>query len=206
MNKFTPKGEKSRLRILKVGIRLFAKKGFSGTSVDEIVKKAGVNKRMVYHYFGNKEKLYQAALEAEYKKLETLELETLHPEDPIEKIIPDIVSGYFSFIQTNPEFVRLLLWENLNLGRSLDKMPNSPSKSPMLELLVKALHIGQKKGTVRLNLDPHFLLISLIGNCMIYCSNRFTLSRSLELDLCDPKVLQLAKKSVAELLLNGIKA
>jgi TetR/AcrR family transcriptional regulator len=206
MNEFTPKGKKSRQRILKVAIRLFARKGFSGTSVDEIVEKAGVNKRMVYHYFGNKEKLYQAVLTTEYKKLETLELETLHPEDPIEKIIPDIVSGYFSFVQTNPEFVQLLLWENLNLGRNLDKMPNPLSKSPMLDLLLKALRIGQEKGTVRPSLDPHFLLISLIGNCMIYCSNRFTLSRSLKIDLGDPKVLQLAKRSVAELLLNGIKA
>jgi TetR/AcrR family transcriptional regulator len=174
--------------------------------VDEIVEKAGVNKRMVYHYFGNKEKLYHAVLTTEYKKLETLELETLHPEDPIEKIIPDIVSGYFSFVQTNPKFVQLLLWENLNLGRNLDKMPNPLSKSPMLDLLLKALRIGQEKGTVRPSLDPHFLLISLIGNCMIYCSNRFTLSRSLKIDLGDPKVLQLAKRSVAELLLNGIKA
>jgi TetR/AcrR family transcriptional regulator len=206
MNEFTPKGKKSRQRILKVAIRLFARKGFSGTSVDEIVEKAGVNKRMVYHYFGNKEKLYQAVLTTEYKKLETLELETLHPEDPIEKIIPDIVSGYFSFVQTNPKFVQLLLWENLNLGRNLDKMPNPLSKSPMLDLLLKALRIGQEKGTVRPSLDPHFLLISLIGNCMIYCSNRFTLSRSLKIDLGDPKVLQLAKRSVAELLLNGIKA
>ena len=206
MNEFTPKGKKSRQRILKVAIRLFARKGFSGTSVDEIVEKAGVNKRMVYHYFGNKEKLYQAVLTTEYKKLETLELETLHPEDPIEKIIPDIVSGYFSFVQTNPKFVQLLLWENLNLGRNLDKMPNPLSKSPMLDLLLKALRIGQEKGTVRPSLDPHFLLISLIGNCMIYCSNRFTLSRSLKIDLGDPKVLQLAKRSVAGLLLNGIKA
>ncbi len=206
MNEFTPKGEKTRLRILKVAIRLFARTGFAGTSVDDIVDTASVNKRMVYHYFGNKEKLYQTALATEYRKLETLELETFHPEDPIGKIIPNIVSAYFSFLQANPEFVQLILQENLNRGLNLEKMEIPLSKSPMLDLLIQAVNAGQKNGTVRKSIDPRFLLISLIGNCMIYCSNRFTLSRALGIDLSSPKVLSRAKNAVIEMLLNGIKA
>lgn len=206
MNEFTPKGEKSRQHILKVSIRLFAKKGFAGVSVDEIVDTAGVNKRMVYHYFGNKEALYQAALADEYGKLEALEIKTLHPEEPIEKVVSDIVSAYFSFLQDTPDFVQLILQENLNQGLNLEKMNIPLSKSPMLDLLIQAVNAGQKNGTVRQNIDPRFLLISLIGNCMIYCSNRFTLSRALEIDLSSPKVLSRAKNAVVEMLLNGIKA
>jgi TetR/AcrR family transcriptional regulator len=206
MNEFTPKGEKSRQHILKVSIRLFAKKGFAGVSVDEIVDTAGVNKRMVYHYFGCKEALYQAALADEYGKLEALEIKTLHPEEPIEKVVSDIVSAYFSFLQDNPDFVQLILQENLNQGLNLAKMDIPLSKSPMLDLLIQAVNAGQKNGSVRQNIDPRFLLISLIGNCMIYCSNRFTLSRALEIDLSSPKVLSRAKNAVIEMLLNGIKA
>jgi len=205
MNAFTPKGTKSRQHILKVSIRLFAKKGFAGVSVDEIVDAADVNKRMVYHYFGSKEALYQAALADEYGKLEALEIKTLHPEEPIEKVISDIVSAYFSFLQDNPDFVQLILQENLNRGLNLAKMEIPLSKSPMLDLLIQAVNAGQKNGTVCKNIDPRFLLISLIGNCMIYCSNRFTLSRALEIDLSSPKVLSRAKNAVIEMLLNGIK-
>lgn len=206
MENFTAKGAKSRKRLLDAAIELFSEKGFAGTSVDEIVARADINKRMVYHYFGSKEMLYQAALATEYGKLEALEIETLHPEEPIEKIIGDIVSTYFSFIQDNPDFVRLLLWENLNQGRSLDQMQIPLSKNSMLELLVKTLKAGQKNGTVRSGIDARFLLVSLIGNCMIYCSNRFTLSRALRIDLGDQKVLIQARKAVTELLLNGIRA
>jgi TetR/AcrR family transcriptional regulator len=206
MNKLTPKGAKSRQHILKVSIRLFAKKGFAGVSVDEIVDTAGVNKRMVYHYFGCKEALYQAALADEYGKLEALEIKTLHPEEPIEKVVSDIVSAYFSFLQDNPDFVQLILQENLNQGLNLAKMDIPLSKSPMLDLLIQAVNAGQKNGSVRQNIDPRFLMISLIGNCMIYCSNRFTLSRALEIDLSSPKVLSRAKNAVIEMLLNGIKA
>lgn len=206
MSVFTAKGEKSRQRILNTSIRLFAKHGLTGVSVDEIVDSAGVNKRMVYHYFGSKEALYLAALAEEYSKLEALEIKTLHPDDPIDKVVSDIVSAYFSFLQDNPDFVQLILQENLNQGLNLEKMDIPLSKSPMLDLLVQAVNAGQKNGTVRKNIDPRFLLISLIGNCMIYCSNRFTLSRALGMDFSSPKVLTRAKNAVIEILLNGIKA
>lgn len=206
MATFTAKGEKSRQRILEASVRLFAKHGLTGVSVDEIVDTAGVNKRMVYHYFGSKEALYQAALAEEYRKLEALEIKTLHPDEPIDKVVSDIVSAYFSFLQDNPDFVQLILQENLNQGVNLGKMDIPLSKSPMLYLLVQAVNAGQRNGTVRENVDSRFLLISLIGTCMIYCSNRFTLSRALGMDLSSPKVLTRAKKAVIEILLNGIKA
>jgi TetR/AcrR family transcriptional regulator len=206
MKEFTIKGERSRQRILKTAIRLFAEKGFAGTSVDEIVDMTGINKRMVYHYFGSKELLYQQALATEYGKLEALEIETLHSEAPIEKTVYDIVAAYFSFLQANEEYVQLILQENLNRGRNLEKMQIPLSKSPILELLVQAVKTGQKNGTVRPAVDARFLLISLIGNCMIYCSNRFTLSCALAIDLCDRRVLNRAQKAVTEMLLNGIKA
>lgn len=206
MGNFTRKGEKSRQRILDTAICLFAEKGFTGISVDEIVNVANINKRMVYHYFGSKEKLYQEALAAEYSKLEALEIKTLHPEEPIKKVLGDIVSAYFSFLQANPEFVQLLLWENLNKGRNLDQMEIQLSKIPMLDLLVEAVNAGKKTGTVRQEIDPRFLLISLIGNCMIYCSNRYTLSQALNIDLGSPRILNQAKKAVTDLLLDGIRA
>lgn len=161
---------------------------------------------MVYHYFGSKEALYQSALEEEYRKLEALEIKTLHPEEPIDRVISDIVSAYFSFLQDSPDFVQLILQENLNQGLNLEKMEVPLSKSPMLDLLVQAVNAGKKNGTVQKHVDARFLLISLIGTCMIYCSNRFTLSRALGMDLSSPKVLNRAKKAVIEILLYGIKA
>lgn len=189
---------------MRVSTRLFARQGFAGTSVHQIVSAAGVNKRMVYHYFGSKEKLYQAVLSAEYRKLEELETRTLHPDDSIEETVASIVTAYFDFLQANSEFVQLLLWENLNRGRNLDRMEIPLTKSPMLGLLTKAINKGKENGTVRPEVTPRFLLISLIGNCIVYCSNRYTLSRALDTDLSSPRVLGRAKKAVVDLLLNGI--
>ena len=46
-------------RLLKAAIEVFASRGPNGPTVDEICRKAGLNKRMIYHYFGSKERLYE---------------------------------------------------------------------------------------------------------------------------------------------------
>ena len=56
----------SRERILKAATAEFAEKGFGDARVDEIARRAGINKRMLYHYFGNKDELFQAVLEEIY--------------------------------------------------------------------------------------------------------------------------------------------
>ena len=62
--------------------------------------------------------------------------------------------------------------------------------------------LGQKDGTIRADIDSR----CLIGNCMVYYSNRFTLSRALEVDLASSKVLRQTEKAGAALILNEIKA
>ena len=53
--------DRTRRRLLRAAIKLFAQQGFHAVSVDAIVDLAKVNKRMVYHYFGSKDALFEAA-------------------------------------------------------------------------------------------------------------------------------------------------
>jgi AcrR family transcriptional regulator len=54
--------ERSRARILAAALKEFAAKGFAGARVDAIARRASINKRMLYHYFGDKEELFKAVL------------------------------------------------------------------------------------------------------------------------------------------------
>src|ERR1700677_679194 len=54
--------ERSRERILSAALKEFAAKGFAGARVDAIARRANINKRMLYHYFGDKEELFKAVL------------------------------------------------------------------------------------------------------------------------------------------------
>ena len=53
----------ARQRLLETATELFATKGYAGTSVREIVERAGVSKPVLYYYFKSKEGLFYAILE-----------------------------------------------------------------------------------------------------------------------------------------------
>jgi AcrR family transcriptional regulator len=67
-----PEGQNPKALLMKGATSLFAEKGYAGTSVREIVDRAGVTKPVLYYYFKNKEGLFQAILEDAYSKLEIL--------------------------------------------------------------------------------------------------------------------------------------
>jgi len=59
----------TRENILRAAIDIFAKNGFAGARVEKISKAAGSTDRMIYYYFGSKERLFVAVLETIYKEL-----------------------------------------------------------------------------------------------------------------------------------------
>ena len=67
--------ERTRAAILSAATQEFTANGLSGARVDAIAARARVNKRMIYHYFGDKEGLYLAVLEATYESIRAAELE-----------------------------------------------------------------------------------------------------------------------------------
>ena len=194
----------TRSRLLSAGIRLFSQRGYDGTSVDEIVLEAGANKRMVYHYFGSKEAIYREVLREVFGRLTNIELAMVDQEEGVEEALEALVRAYFAFLAANPEFVQLLLWENLGKGRHLMAMGDALSKAPILDVLHRVLRRGVREGQIGPGFDSKHLLINLIGLCLIYFSNRYTLSQSVGLDLRSPQILQDGVNQVLSLVKHGI--
>ncbi len=196
--------DRTRRRILQAAIRLFAAHGFHAVSVDQIVGKARVNKRMVYHYFGSKDALFESALSEVYKRIEEIEFHAVERgRSPREKL-SRLLESYFEFLDHEPEFTRLLQWENLEKGRHLTKENHLLSKNPFLERFRTIVEDGVATGEFRRDLDVRHLMIHFIGLCFIYHSNRFSLSQSLELDLGDKKVKERGLNQVLRLVFDGI--
>src|ERR1043166_9768340 len=61
--------EKTRAAILKAALEEFSHEGVTGARTDEIARRAGVNKALIYYYFKDKEGLYAAALEQVFSGL-----------------------------------------------------------------------------------------------------------------------------------------
>ena len=62
-------GKQRREQLIDVGRKLFADKGFEGTTVEEIAARAGVSKPVVYEHFGGKEGLYAVVVDREIRTL-----------------------------------------------------------------------------------------------------------------------------------------
>src|SRR3954471_28017 len=81
----------TRRKLLTAARREFAQNGLAGARVDEIAARAGVNKQLVYHYFGDKDAIYLAVLEWVYEEIREqerkLNLEGLPPERAIKQLI-----------------------------------------------------------------------------------------------------------------------
>jgi len=57
--------------VLQSACRLFGENGYSNTSVDEIAADCGLTTRPIYHYFGNKQALFTATVEATSARIAT---------------------------------------------------------------------------------------------------------------------------------------
>lgn len=203
-SKKTRDPERTKQALLDAARSLFALRGYDGVSVDEIVAQAKCNKRMAYHYFGNKDGLYTAVLREVFGKLESYELETTQEVTDTETAIRDILARYFDFLQGNPDFVNLLMWENLTQARFLESHPNLLSKAPILERLQQILSSAVNRGEISNKHDTRHILILLIGVCFIYFSNRHTLAHSLKLNLSRPSIIHEGLQVAQDVILYGL--
>jgi len=89
------------------------------------------------------------------------------PSNP-EQALRNIVRTYFRFLLDHPQFVRLLLWENLQHGTHISQVTLAVRKTPMLEHLESVLQRGIREGLFRPRLDMRLMRVSLIGLCLIF--------------------------------------
>ena len=101
--------ERTRERIVAAALAEFATRGFSGARVDAIARRARINKRMLYHYFGNKEQLYSEILRR--KMAEKVKLRDADPDDPSDALV-----YWYESVCADPHWVRLMEWEALGVG------------------------------------------------------------------------------------------
>ncbi len=180
--------EATREAILSAATDEFAQHGLAGARVDRIAERAGVNKRMLYYYFGQKEGLFLAVLEGAYQRIREeehkLNLTQVEPTEAIRRL----VAFTWEYHMAHPEFVTLLNTENLYRARHLKKSSRVRTwHSPFVAMIAEVLERGHKAGVFRAGVDPVQLYISIAGLAYFYLSNRFTLSTIFDRDLMTPK-------------------
>lgn len=184
LNKAKRDPEATRARILDVAVVEFAAKGYSGVRIDQVALHSKANVRMIYYYFGGKEKLYIEVLEYTLGKLRaeelTLDFSALPPLDGLMQMF-EFLDCHFS---AHPELMNLLSSENLQRARFMKKSALIPAiSSPVVRQLSSLLQRGALDGTVRAGIDPLHLYVTLVSLSYFHKSNAYTLSWIFETDL-----------------------
>lgn len=194
--------EKSKAAILLAAENEFAEKGFWGARVDEIAKQSDLNKRMIYAYFGDKEGLYNQVLQHAYSKMEEIENKLVLKNLEGIELVKNIISTYFDFLYNNPNFVNILMWENLNKGDNLKRLENSVIKRKTISYFINAIEQGKCDGTFSKKIDSYQIVLSMITTCFANFSNQYTLSQLFNTDLTDKKIIEQRKQHTTELILS----
>jgi TetR/AcrR family transcriptional regulator len=159
-----PPGATQR-RILEAARAEFAEKGFAGARTESIVRAAGVNPNLLYHYFGSKERLFVAVMEEVYGDVRShhgdLELEALSPIEAIRRL----TEATFDLFVASDDVIRLLSTENIHHAEHIRGSERiGHLYDPLLALIEE-------------------LFITITGLSYFYLSNRHTLAVILRTDL-----------------------
>lgn len=155
-----------QLQIIQVAERLFAGKGFSGTSIRDIAHEADINVSMISYYFGSKEKLIEALFEV--RTVESSErMDNIVSNDdlsPLQKIFI-LIDGVIDKFIGNQCFHNIMLREQLS-GEDRTQIISDlifQLKIKNWEGIDSILREGQEKGHFRNNIDVTLLSATLYG-------------------------------------------
>jgi AcrR family transcriptional regulator len=197
----------TRDRILAVALQEFSRHGLSGARIDAIAAESGLNKGMIYYHFGSKEDLYVAALEESYRRFREVE-SAFHIDGlPPVPALRSLVGATFDFHAAHPEFVRMVMSENIHQGEYIRKIPGLRAiNRSAIALLERLCQRGIAEGVFRTDLDPVDLHMSISALSFYNVSNRHTFSFIYDRDLGAAEVHAARRASVVDMILRGVRA
>ena len=192
----------TKAKILEAAEDEFAQKGLAGARIDEIARISGFNKNMIYQYYKSKEKLYETVIYNEYSKLSELENVIISRNAGCKETIETIVREYFMFLKGNPNFVRLIMWENLNEAKYIEASGALNIKDPMLKMLGRVVEKGKSEKIFNEKVNEKQVMLSLIMGAFSYFSNIYTLSKVIHIDLENEETMNERIRIVTDSILN----
>lgn len=201
----TRDADRSREMILLAARDEFAAHGLGGARVDRIAERAGLNKKLIYYYFEDKDTLFSAVLEEAYRNIREAEQKLKLDDMPPEKAVRQLTEFTWHYYLQHPEFLTLLNSENLHRARHIAGSERARAlNTPLIEALGRILERGRASGTFRGGVDPLQLYISIAGIAYFYLSNQHTLSAIFGRDLMAPKALNERLSHICDVILGYV--
>ena len=197
--------QRTMAEILSVATTEFADKGLAGARIDEIAAATRTSKRMIYYYFGSKESLYVAVLEAAYGRMRQIEadlhLSDLEPEAALKRL----VEFTYDHHQSNEDFIRLVMSENVQRGEYLAQSKEIQKLNGSALQTIQDLYTrGVKKGVFKKNLTALEIHSAISALTFFNVSNRYTFDLIFKRNGQTAKALAVRRQSVVDMVLRFV--
>jgi len=202
--------ERSRIAILDAATRLFAAHGYDGTSMSEIGAAAGLSRGAPGYFFGSKQSLYGEILAAVFGSRQRATEQAFLPvcawcegDAELKRLstaLAAAAAGYMRFLQQHPEFVALIMREELDGGRRLGRARRS--STAMQDAFQMLRRAGARRGLRSFEVKEAVLLF--VSLTFAPFSYRYTLLRSVGVELISERSLRRQARLTAAQLMNFV--
>ncbi|WP_433472964.1 TetR/AcrR family transcriptional regulator [Spirillospora sp. CA-142024] len=199
--------DRTRAEILDVAQREFARHGFAGARVDEMAALMRTTKRMIYYYFGGKEKLYIAVLEKAYGEVRALESTIdVHHLAPVEAI-RTLAELTFDHHEAHQDFIKLVSIENIHQAEHLRKSEVLVNLGgPVSELISQILAAGRASGDFVADVDAIDMHMMISSFCFFRIANQHTFGALFGRDMTAPEHRTRHREMIGEMVVAYLTA
>jgi TetR/AcrR family transcriptional regulator len=193
--------EATQTQILDAAEDEFARYGLAGARIDAITARTGVTKAMIYYYFENKEKLYQAVMQRIGSQLETAFEQLALEHLPADKALKEAIRTGISYGAAYPQRGMLWFYEAIqNQGKYGELSGWQQSFRNMMKILER----GMADGTF-LALDPFLTTINILGVCTFYFNAYENLKYvDPKRQLLSPEMIEQQTQAALDLIMAGV--
>lgn len=146
-NEQMAEAKSTKYKIFMAAAQLFFQRGYNGVSIREICEETGVSKPTLYYYFGNKEGIYKALVDAGISLGQSQFQSILHRDIPTKQKLIELVKVSFQNANEHPEFVKFfqslfIATEKLPFLESIIEEARDRRRS-LANLIQKAINNGE---------------------------------------------------------------
>ena len=152
--------------ILIAAERVFAEKGFKGTTIREVAKEAGIVNSLIFYYFKNKAEMYEAVFQHAFDELEDLIQQNLNLDLDRLATVKALMFSVTDFSARHRNLMRILTREIIDNGSIVQKITQKYFK-PLYDFASEFLAEGKKEALFR-DVNPLQFLVSLMGMIVFY--------------------------------------
>ncbi len=202
------KGQDTSRHILQVAKQVFSEVGYEGAHVDEIARRAGVNKATIYYHIGDKATLYAEVIHRVLgNTAERISRDIRSAVSPADKLRV-FIRNLARTVEENPQLPPLMLREVAGGGRNLpDVVPEDLGR--IIGMLTEIMEGGREKG-VFVPATPFLVHFMVIGALLLYKSSAPIRARRKEFaDVFLPigeDVTKVMSGEIEELILRALSA